>query len=66
MLVGPLTCLKTGSQNFMLINAPSVVKDLIEKRGALYAARPNWFIRESLGKLNIAFREYVKPSTFVK
>ncbi|KAL4935969.1 hypothetical protein BDV06DRAFT_205916 [Aspergillus oleicola] len=53
---GPLLCLKTGSQNFMLINSPAVVKDLIEKRGALYAARPDWFIREFNGNMNIAFR----------
>lgn len=49
--------MKTGSQNMMFINEPSVVKDLIEKRGSLYAARPDWYIRNFNGNMNIAFRE---------
>ena len=48
----------------MLINSPSVVRDLIEKRGSLYAARPDWFIRETVGKFNIALREYHDASRF--
>ncbi|KAJ0420303.1 putative cytochrome P450 oxidoreductase [Aspergillus carlsbadensis] len=54
---GPITCLKTGSQTLMLLNEPRVVRDLIEKRGAAYAARPDWFIRHFNGNLNIAFRD---------
>ncbi|OAL50319.1 putative cytochrome P450 [Pyrenochaeta sp. DS3sAY3a] len=54
---GPLVCMKTGSQNMMFINDPSVVKDLIEKRGSLYAARPDWYIRNFNGNMNIAFRD---------
>jgi hypothetical protein len=61
---GPIACLKTGSQTFMLINEPQVVRDLIEKRGAVYAARPDWFIRQFNGNLNIAFREWVKRVRF--
>ncbi|KAJ8117752.1 hypothetical protein OPT61_g1127 [Boeremia exigua] len=41
----------------MFLNEPSVVRDLIEKRGSLYAARPDWYIRNFNGNMNIAFRD---------
>lgn len=42
----------------ILMNDETVIKDLLEKRGHTYAARPDLFIREFGGNMNIAFREY--------
>jgi hypothetical protein len=49
--------LKVGGQTMILMNDETVIKDLLEKRGHLYAARPDLFIREFGGNMNIAFRE---------
>ncbi|OCK75418.1 cytochrome P450 [Lepidopterella palustris CBS 459.81] len=54
---GPIVTLKVGGSNIILLNDESVVKDLLEKRGHLYAARPDLFIREFCGNMNIAFRD---------
>lgn len=49
--------LKLGGQDFLLINSPEVVKDLIEKRSNIYSIRPDLYIREFGDNLNIALRE---------
>ena len=54
---GPIVGLKTGGTNLILVNDPDVVKELLEKRSAIYSARPNLFIRDFVGNMNIAFRE---------
>lgn len=41
-----------------LLNDPSVVRDLIEKRQANYSVRPDLWVRSFGDNLNIAFREY--------
>ncbi|OCK86350.1 cytochrome P450 [Lepidopterella palustris CBS 459.81] len=52
----PIVSLKLGSQNVILLNDPSVLRDLLEKRSKLYSARPDLFIREFGDNMNIAFR----------
>lgn len=41
----------------ILLNSPTVVKELIEKRSNIYSARPDLYIREFGDNLNIALRE---------
>jgi len=40
------------------LNEPAAVRELIEKRSLFYSARPDTYIREFVGNMNIAFREY--------
>ncbi|KAF2491734.1 cytochrome P450 [Lophium mytilinum] len=54
---GPIMTLKLAGQTMVLMNDETVVKDLLEKRGHTYAARPDLFIREFGGNMNIAFRD---------
>ncbi|KAH7351469.1 putative cytochrome P450, partial [Pyrenochaeta sp. MPI-SDFR-AT-0127] len=57
---GPITGLKLGETNMLLLNEPSAVRDLLEKKSGIYSARPDLYIRElGNGSLNIAFRERV-------
>lgn len=55
---GPITALKLGAQNMVLLNDPNVVRDLIEKRQANYSVRPDLWVRSFGDNLNIALREY--------
>jgi len=41
----------------VLMNDATVIKDLLEKRSSLYSARPDIYMREFAGNLNIAFRK---------
>jgi hypothetical protein len=56
---------KLGGTNLILLNEPDVVRELIEKRSFFYSARPDTYIREFVGNMNIAFRE-LAPKEFVK
>ncbi|KAL6364137.1 hypothetical protein LRP88_02053 [Fusarium phalaenopsidis] len=53
---GPITAMKLGGQNLFLLNDPTVVRDLIEKRSSNYSCRPDLYIRSFGDNLNIAFR----------
>lgn len=54
---GPIVGLKLGGQNMILLNTPEVFRDLIEKRSALYASRPDLYIREFDEGMNVGLRE---------
>ncbi|RMJ08348.1 hypothetical protein CDV36_012048 [Fusarium kuroshium] len=54
---GPITAMKLGGQNLFLLNDPTVVRDLIEKRSSNYSCRPDLYIRSFGDNLNIAFRD---------
>ncbi|KAI8648298.1 hypothetical protein NCS56_01514000 [Fusarium sp. Ph1] len=53
---GPIMAMKLGGQNLFLLNDPTVVRDLIEKRSSNYSCRPDLYIRSFGDNLNIAFR----------
>lgn len=50
--------MKLGGQNLFLLNEPTVVRDLIEKRQGNYSCRPDFYMRRFGDNLNIAMREY--------
>ncbi|KAH7077572.1 putative cytochrome P450 oxidoreductase [Paraphoma chrysanthemicola] len=55
---GPITGLKLGQTNMLLLNDPSAIRDLLEKKSSIYSSRPDLYIRElGNGSLNIAFRD---------
>ncbi|KAF5026974.1 hypothetical protein F66182_1004 [Fusarium sp. NRRL 66182] len=54
---GPIVSMKLGGQNLFLINDPTVVRDVIEKRSSNYSCRPDLYIRSFGDNLNIAFRD---------
>ncbi|KAL6241591.1 hypothetical protein RBB50_011614 [Rhinocladiella similis] len=54
---GSIISLKLGCQDMILLNSPTVVKELIEKRSNIYSARPDLYIREFGDNLNIALRD---------
>ena len=58
---GPIVTMKLGSQNLFLLNDPTVVRDLIEKRQSNYSCRPDFYMRSFGDNLNIAMREYDGP-----
>lgn len=49
--------MKLGGQNLFLLNEPTVVRDLIEKRQGNYSCRPDFYMRSFGDNLNIAMRE---------
>ncbi|KAH6697419.1 putative cytochrome P450 oxidoreductase [Plectosphaerella plurivora] len=53
---GPILSMKLGGQTLVLLNDPTVVRDLIEKRSSNYSYRPDLYIRHFGENLNIAFR----------
>lgn len=54
---GPIMTMKLGGQNLFLLNEPTVVRDLIEKRQGNYSCRPDFYMRSFGDNLNIAMRE---------
>lgn len=55
---GPIMTMKLGGQNLFLLNDPTVVRDLLEKRQGNYSCRPDFYMRSFGDNLNIAMREY--------
>ena len=51
--------MKLGGQSLILLNDPTVVRDLLEKRSNNYSCRADLYIRRFGDNLNIALREYV-------
>lgn len=45
---GPILSLKVGSGNMVILNSASAVRDLIDKRGAIYSSRPPNYIGSQL------------------
>ncbi|KAH8886614.1 putative cytochrome P450 [Thozetella sp. PMI_491] len=54
---GKIVSMKLGGQTLFLINDPTVVKDLIEKRSHIYSCRPDLYARHFGDNLNIALRD---------
>ncbi|KAH7161080.1 cytochrome P450 [Dactylonectria macrodidyma] len=54
---GPITTMKLGGQNLFLLNDPTVVRDLLEKRSNNYSCRPDLYARQFGDNLNIALRD---------
>ncbi|KAM5383743.1 hypothetical protein ACJZ2D_001732 [Fusarium nematophilum] len=54
---GPIISLKLGTQDMVVISSDKVVRDLIDKRSAMYSGRMDIFIREFGDDLNILMRD---------
>ncbi|KAH7110698.1 cytochrome P450 [Dactylonectria macrodidyma] len=54
---GPIISLKLGTQDMIIVSSDKVVRDLIDKRSALYSGRMDVFIREFGDDLNILMRD---------
>ncbi|RSL76734.1 hypothetical protein CEP51_009678 [Fusarium floridanum] len=54
---GPIISLKLGTQDMIVISSDNVVRDLIDKRSAIYSGRMDVFIREFGDDLNILMRD---------
>ncbi|OAG38750.1 hypothetical protein AYO21_07103 [Fonsecaea monophora] len=54
---GPIVSLKLGATDMIMLNHPTVVRELLEKRSNIYSARPDIYIREYLDNYNILLRE---------
>lgn len=57
-LDGPIISLKLGTQDMVVVSSDKIVRDLIDKRSAIYSGRMDVFIREFGDDLNILMREY--------
>ncbi|RTE79885.1 hypothetical protein BHE90_005644 [Fusarium euwallaceae] len=54
---GPIISLKLGTQDMIVISSDKVVRDVIDKRSAIYSGRMDVFIREFGDDLNILMRD---------
>lgn len=48
MEYGPIYSLMLGSKTLVVLNKPQAIKDLIDKRGAVYGSRPDLYIGQTL------------------
>lgn len=57
---GPITGLKLGIQNIIVLNAWQAVRDLIEQRGSIYSSRPSLPVVDIIvpGGLNTVLNQY--------
>ncbi|KAH8677106.1 cytochrome P450 [Ilyonectria robusta] len=54
---GPIISLKLGTQDMVVVSSDKIVRDLIDKRSAIYSGRMDVFIREFGDDLNILMRD---------
>ena len=40
----PCTCLSSGKKTFIILNTPTAVKDLLDKRSSTYLSRPDLYL----------------------
>lgn len=60
---GPIYSLMLGTKVMVVLNSDQIVKDLVDKRGAIYSSRPESYIAQDIlsGGLRILFMVRSRP-----